>query len=424
VFRGRSVPSLDKPPQTTDFQTLIYGGGRLSDQDMGSVRSRIPATVRALASHLAESRDPRVVAMVLLRNEVEAEIESMTERLFLGVERDLQEALEAGDLELAPGAADEQARFDYDTRLVLPAMLTLGRIHVLAGDVPLSRVGRDVDHEFVARGRETTRNVVQALLDGDMRDAINDDEYEDFETNLRPRERVAELAQQSLQKGVEAWFEREDTPEAVRERYEHAVGVSERHQDEDEAFRDLLDRFHAADGTEEREAVADDIRERYKFADAEAADLFDADPGSDSNAGADSNTGSGSNADADLPYFATQYARVGILYEDMLNMYEADLGVELGEGFKRAIVLLVVGAQIGLDDTDDYPEDRGTQLTPVTAELNLADDREAGVERLRTIAEAYFERADGWADADDHLTRIAIEYVRQQSLDRIGGLRT
>ncbi|WP_128477664.1 hypothetical protein [Halorussus pelagicus] len=367
---------------------------------MGSVRSRIPATVRALFGHLAESRDPRVVTMVLLRNEVESEIESMTERLFLSVERDLQRAREDGDLDPAPGAEDEQARFDYDTRLVLPALLTLGRIHVVAGDVPLARTGRDVDREFVARGRETTRNVVRALLDGDMRDAINDDEYEDFETNLRPRERVAELAQASLQEGVESWFDSEGTPPEVRAAYERAVELSERHQDDDEAFRDLLDRFHdSAAGSDERAEVTDAIREEYKFADSEGADLFE--------------------AATDLPYFATQYARVGVLYEDMLNMYEADLGVALGEGFKRAIVLMVVGAQIGLDDTDDYPEDRGTQLTPVTAELNLADDRAVGVERLRRIVNAYLDRADDCADDGDHLTRIAIEYIRQQSLDRI-----
>ncbi|PSQ49456.1 hypothetical protein BRD15_03340 [Halobacteriales archaeon SW_6_65_15] len=369
---------------------------------MGSVRSRIPATARALAAHLTETRDPRVAAMVLLRNEVDSDIDAMTERLFLSVERDLQRAREDGELDPVPGAADEEARFDYDTRLVLPAMLTLGRIHVLAGDVPVARVGREVDQEFVSRGRETTRNVVRALLDGDMRDAINDDEYEDFETNLRPVERVAELAQQSLEEGVEAWFDRDDTPEAVRDHYEHAVELSERHQEQDRAFRELLDRFHDAEGDDERAAAADAIREQYKFAEVEDGDLFD--------------------DEADLPYFATQYARVGILYEDMLNMYEADLGVELGEGFKRAIVLMVVGAQIGLDDTDDYPEDRGTQLTPVTAELNVADDRAIGVERICRIVETYLDRADDCADPDDHLTRIAVEYIRQQSLDRIDGL--
>jgi hypothetical protein len=367
---------------------------------MGSVRSRIPATARALVGHLAETKDPRVAAIVLLRNEVESEIESMTERLFLSVERDLQRARESGELEPVPGAADEQARFDYDTRLVLPAMLTLGRIHVMAGDVPISRIGEEVDHEFVARGRETTRNVVRALLDGDMRDAINDDEYEDFETNLRPRERVAELAQESLQEGVESWFDGDDTPEAVRESYEHAVELSERHQDQDERFRELLDRFHeSAPDSDEREAIADEIREEYKFAAVEDGQLF--------------------GEDSDLPYFATQYARVGILYEDMLNMYEADLGVELGERFKRAIVLMVVGAQIGLDDTDDYPEDKGIQLTPVTAELSIAEDAEIGVERIRRIVETCLDRADEYADADDHLTRIAVEYIRQQALDRI-----
>jgi hypothetical protein len=337
----------------------------------------MPAVARALASHLAESPDPRVASVVLLRNEVEAEIESMTEELFLGVERDLDRAREAGELDPVPGAAGESTRFDYDTRLVMPAVLTLGRIHAAAGDVPVARLARDVDRDLVARGRETTRNVVRALLDGDMRDAINDDEYEDFESNLRPRETVAEIAQRHLEADVESWLDRPDTPEAVRASYDHAVELSERHQDEDDAFRGLLDDYLAADGPTAREAAGDAIRERY---------------------------------------------RVGILYEDMLNMYEADLGTELGEGFKRAVVLMVIGAQIGLDDTDDYPEDRGSQLTPVTAELNLADDRESGIERVRAIVEAYLDRADACADSDDHLTRIAIEYIRQQSLDRIGSL--
>ncbi len=373
---------------------------------VGTVRSRVPATARALMNHLAEARDPRVLSVVLLRNEVESDIDAMVERLFLDVEDDLEQAREAGDLEFAPGSDGERARFDYDTRLVLPALLTLGRIRVLAGDVPVARIRGDVDCDLVARGRETTRNVVRALLDGDMRDAINDDEYEDFETNLRPRERVAEVAQESLREGVESWFEDDDTPEEVREHYEHAVELSERHQDEDEGFRDLLDRYREADanagsGNDDREAAADAIREEYKFAPLDA-DLFE--------------------ADADLPYFATQYARVGILYEDMLNMYEADLGMDLGEGFKRAIVLMVVGAQIGLDDTDDYPEDRGTQLTPVTAELNIAESRDAGVENVRRIVNGYLDRADACAESDDHLTRIAVEYIRQQSLDRIDAL--
>ena len=372
---------------------------------MGSVRSRIPATARALAAHIAKTHDPRVLSVVLLRREVEAEIDSITERLFLGIERDLQRARERGDVEPAPGATDEQARFDYDTRLVLPALLTLGRIRVLAGDVPLSRQG-DVDRELVVRGRETTREVVRALLDGDMRDAINDDEYEDFETNLRPRSKVAELAQQSLQSSVESWFDDEETPEAVRTSYERAVELSERHQEEDRTYRELLDRYRnaAADGdAAERDAAAETIREQYKFATLEGGDdLF--------------------GGELNLPYFATQYARVGVLYEGMLDMYEADLGLDLGDGFKRAIVLMVVGAQIGLDDTDDYPEDRGTQLTPVTAELNITDDRATGVENLRRIVEAYLERAD--AEVDDQLTRIAVEYIRQQSLDRIEALQS
>jgi hypothetical protein len=363
-----------------------------------TARSRIPPIARAFLRYVSRSRDPSVVPLLMLRSEVDADIEAMTGRMFREVELELDAALDAGEIETVDvGGA---VRFDYDTRLVLPALLTLGRLRVLANDVPGYRHVRDVDEDLARESRTTTYNIVQALVDGDMRDAINDEEYEDFETNARPKSRVAARAQARLAENVEAWFDQPDTPEAVREYYQHAVGLSEGHQDDDEAFRDLLDRYHAADGTD-RAAVAAEIRESYKFAEPdEPLGLFD--------------------EDCSLPYFLTQYLRVGILYEDMLNMYEADLDVDLGDGFKRAIVLMVIAAQVGLDDTDDYPEDRRTQLTPVTAELNLADDTETGVENLRAVVLEYLDRAEQCSP--DHLTRMAIEYIRQQSLDRLAAL--
>lgn len=368
-------------------------------QDLAvAVRSRTPPIARAFLRYVGRSRDPSVVPMLLLRSEVDDDIESMTARMFREVELDLECAVDEGVLETV-GVGDT-VRFDYDTRLVLPALLTLGRLCLVANDVPLLRRVRDVDDELARESRTTTYNIVQALIDGDMRDAINDDEYEDFETNARPKQTVAARAQARLAENVQAWFDKPDTPAAVRDSYQHAVDLSEGHQDDDEAFRDLLDRYHASEG-DERAAVADEIRDSYKFAESEdSLDLFA--------------------ADADLPYFLTQYLRVGILYEDMLNMYEADLGVDLGEGFKRSIVLMVIAAQMGLDDTDDYPEDRRTQLTPVTAELNLASDRETGVENIRAVVVEYLDRAE--ACSPDHLTNMAIEYIRQQSLDRLTAL--
>lgn len=373
-------------------------------QDLAvAVRSRTPPIARAFLRYVSRSRDPGVLPILLLRSEVEGDIETMTERMFREVELELERGLGEGEIETVD--LGEIVWFDYDTRLVLPALLTLGRLCLLANDVPLVRRVREVDEELARRSRTTTYNVVQALIDGDMRDAINDEEYDDFETNARPKSQVAERAQACLAENVHQWFADQGTPDAVREHYDRAVRLSEGHQRDDEAFRDLLERYHAADadGGDERTAVADEIRETYKFAEPEEPlELFE--------------------DDRSLPYFVTQYLRVGILYEDMLNMYEADLDVDLGRDFKRAIVFMVIAAQVGLDDTDDYPEDRGKQLTPVTAEVNLTPDRETGVENLREIVLEYLDRADECSP--DHLTSMAIGYIRQQSLDRITALPT
>lgn len=375
---------------------------------------RLSPLARACIRYFGRTRDPYVVAVLLLHEEVEAELEAATEDLFAAVEAELERAVDDGDLEIAPGA--RAVTFDYDTRLLLPAMLTLGRLHEVAGDVPLVRRVRGVDEGLVNRARTTTRHVVRALLDGDMRDALNDEEYADFDTTIRPRERAAELAQATLQSGVEAWFDDPATPEAVETHYMHAVGLSETHQERDHEFRELLARYHtnaatggvggvegAGEGDVEGagETPAEAIRERYKFADPiEPPALFSAETG--------------------LPYFATQYERVGVLYEAMLGMYEADLGVALGDSFKRSIVLMVIAAQVGLDDVDDYPQDRREQLTPVTAELAI--NGPDGLENVREIVLTYADHAAGYSS--NHLTGMAIEYIRQDALDRIDALAT
>lgn len=354
---------------------------------------------RAFAAHVARTRDPYLVPVLLLRGEVDKEIDAVTTDLFAAVEDTLVSALAEGEVKLANDAAD--VRFDYDTRLVLPAMLTLGRIHERAGDVPLLRHVRPTDTDLVREGRAVTREIVGALLDGDMRDAINDNEYEDFETTVRPRSRAAELAQAALQSRVDAWLEDSATPEGVARAYRHAVELSEGHQATDREFRDLLSRYNDGSG-DERARLGEEIEARYKYAAPEETPALFPD-------------------ERYLPYFITQYERVGVLYEDMLRMYEAALDIDLGEPFKRAIVLMVVAAQVGLDDVDDYPEDRGEQLTPVTAELALAGPG-AGITNLRRIVEEYLDRA---ADAaDSHLAGMAIEYIRQDSRDRFDDLES
>lgn len=361
--------------------------------------SRLSPLARACIRYFGRTRDPYLGPVLLLRQEVEAEIEAATDDSFAAVETELERAVEDGELELAPGA--DQVEFDYDTRLLLPAMLTLGRLHEVAGDVPVLRSVRTVDRGLLDRARTTTRHIVAALLDGDMRDALNDAEYADFETTVRPRERAAEIAQATLQAKVEAWFDDPDTASEVETHYTHAVGLSETHQERDREYRDLLARYHDGSSTETTATPAEAIRDRYKFADPiESPALFGDELG--------------------IPYFATQYERVGVLYEAMLGMYEADLGVALGEEFKRSIVLMVIAAQIGLDDVDDYPEDRREQLTPVTAELALhgAD----GIETVRDIVLTYLDRAAGYSS--NHLTGMAVEYIRQDALDRIDALPT
>lgn len=356
--------------------------------------SRIPALFRAFILYITRFRDPGIILIMLLEREVEAEIDAITDQIFTEVERELRVVFQAGFLKLDGDA--EEIKFDYDTRLLLPAMLAHGRLHTMANDLPILRHLRSTEEDLLARAQETTLEIVRALLDGDMRDAINDGEYVDFETTVRPRSTVAEIAQKCLQSDVEKWFDRDGTPKDVRKFYEHAVQLSERHQDQDREYRELLKRYHTASG-DEQIAAEDQIRERYKLAAPdESPELF--------------------RNEYRLPYFGTQYERVGIIYEDMLNMYEADLDIEFSEDFKRSIVLMVIAAQIGLDDTDDYPEDRRSQLTPVTAELNINGKRE-GLLNLRNIISSYLDRAIGYSD--NHLSGMAIEYIYQQAMDRL-----
>jgi hypothetical protein len=328
---------------------------------------RLPTSLRAVLGYYADTGVFDYRSLTLKRR-VDAVTERMVDQAFAPVETAIAEEFGRDDVE-----------FSYDTKLVLPAQLTLGYLY---------RRRPPEDHD---RLEALTRLAIEALVDGDMRDARNDDEYDDFAvdfpTDEADRKAIARIAQSVLQDRVEAGFA--EFPDSVRDAYDWAVGVSETHQAEDPRFRTLMER--AAAGEED---ALDAIRTEYRdagFDDPPAS--FDAD-------------------DRGLPYFKTQYDRVGVIYDGMIRMFEAT-GFPVDPAFTRSIVLAIVGAQVWLDDVDDFAADRRNgQLTPVTAEYLLAEDDRAAYRRVVTLTERYLDRAKAEATAaESPLTGIAVEYI-------------
>jgi hypothetical protein len=397
-------------------------------------RRRLPTAQRAVLGYYAETGvfDYRALAV---KSQVDDILEEILDELYGEVEAELRR-------EFGVDTVD----FTYETKLTLPAELTLGyllrraRRRATTGYDPVDDVTEAEDGLFAAvprpggrlddtahrqranreaeayatEAREMTAFVVAALLDGDMRDAINDDEFEDFvvagDDFEGSRRRVATVAQSRLQSRVEAGFER--YPDAVRDAYDHAVDVSEAHQEEDERFRRLMSAASGGenaddldiDSTAARTAIEAEYKHRpmadddHPFTDDELA----------------------------LPYLTTQYDRVGVIYHGMLEMYRA-AGFDVGAAFERSIVFAIIGAQVWLDDVDDYEADVDDgQLTPVTAEYLLADGERAAFERIVDIAEAYFDRARTYAtEADSTLTGIAVEYIlRSGDVSHLPGAET
>jgi hypothetical protein len=342
---------------------LRAGAGWLAD------RSPLPTTVQAVCGYYADSGVFDLQSLRLKR-----QVDATTEAMIRDAFREIEAAL-------AAEFDRESVSFAYDTKLVLPAQLTLGDLL------------RRLDDDRRDRATALTRLAIEALVDGDMRDARNDDEFEDFEVDIppsvAPRAAVARVAQETLRDRVTARFERFDAE--VREIYDWAVSVSETHQAEDEAFRGLMADAKAGDAS-----ATERIRAEYKFADFESdPEVFTPE-------------------ELELPYVKTQYDRVGVIYDGMVRMYRAaDLPV--ADAFHRSIVLAIIGAQLWLDDIDDYAADmREGQLTPVTAEYLLADDETAAYDRIVDISETYLALAGERATAaDSPLTGIATEYIHR-----------
>jgi hypothetical protein len=332
----------------------------------------------------------------------------------------MQELFEDVSEAIKDDTGEKDVSFTYDTKLTFPAELTLGKIYEeaqqqlpddydvmnreverdilkkIAGPLKKGKNGRTrkkrIEEEQEAQlmrlreGEAFTDLVMGLLVEGDMRDAIHDEEYEDFETDSELESpEVAETAQETLLKELQTQLE--EYPEGVREAYEKAVDLSMEHQDEDEQFREMYQ------DARENPADAEEIIEPYRNGSTESRFTLDW-----------SNT--------DMPFFASQYERVGVLYEGMFEMYE-EAGFDLDEDFRRSLVLSTIGAQIWLDDVDDLAEDwENSQLTPVTAELLYSDSDEEAYENIVSLKGRYLDAARDYAErSGSHLAGIGIEYI-------------
>jgi hypothetical protein len=360
VLGSSETDNVNTTPLTVPDEKMLRRSAEwLAGQDP------LPTSARAVFGYYAHS-GVFDIGSLRLKSRVDDHIETIVRDAFSEIEGAIAEEF-----------GYDYVAFEYDTKLLLPAELTLGYLY------------RHADDD--RRAEAVTKLAVEALLDGDMRDARNDAEYEDFEVDFDAdeddRQTIANIAQGVLKERVEDMFE--DHPTELREAYDWAVDISERHQDQDEHFRDLM--AATQDGDED---ARNGIRAEYKFAEFEdEPDLFTED-------------------ELALPYFKTQYDRVGVIYDAMLQMYRhSDLPIE--REFQRSIVLAIIGAQIWLDDVDDYQADMTEgQLTPVTGEYLLeATDAEA-YESVLEISDQYLSRAKRQATAaDSTLTGIATEYI-------------
>jgi|APHM01.1.fsa_nt_gi hypothetical protein len=330
-------------------------------------QERLPDSVRAVTGYYGTTGvfDYR---SLLLKRRVDDVVDGMLDRLFAEIERTVAAELGYDDV-----------NFSYDTKLVLPARLTLGHLY---------RTLEPADH---LRAEEMTRFSVEALIDGDMRDAINDEEFGDFDIDRNidegERREIAERSQRLLQGRVEDQLAAYS--ESVRETYRRAVSLSNAHQAQDERFRELMA------GVKRGEQPPERLASEYRDAAFEQPPALLTDE------------------EQSLSYIRTQYDRVGVLYDAMLSMYH-ESGLPVEDRFRRAIVLAIIGAQIWLDDVDDFEDDiRAEQLTPVTAEYLLADGTDNPRAAVTELGQDYLDRAQAAATAaDSTLTGIAVEYIR------------
>jgi len=384
-----------------------------------SERGQLPLSLRAVARFYARTGELDLTAL-RIKSWVDDTLDSFLADAYGAIETELESELGYDDID-----------FRYETKLTLPVELTLGYLYRRAlddcdGYNPITdeptrsaggtirslvdgtdparreRLRREASEQvaFVGRVERVARLCTEALLDGDMRDAINDEEYEDFETDApldeEERKRAARIAQSRLRERVDAQMA--GFPDAVRAAYESAVAESNTHQADDEHFRALMAAaLGEGDGRSDTETPAEAverIEDEYKYAAFEGE------------------AGALTAEEQAWPYCKTQYERVGVIYEGMIEMFRAaDIPIE--PAFEHAVVLAIIGAQVWLDDVDDFAADRAeTQLTPVTAEYIVADDDAEAYDRVVDVSATYLDRAIEYAvDSESILTGIAAEYI-------------
>ncbi len=389
--------------------------GQLAELDL------IPASACAIFGYHSATGD-FALDVIRIKRHAEKFIQSIISEAFVDIETAIADEFEI---------PQDSVGFDYKTKLTMPAELTLGHIYrqcinnsadnfnpvTQKISTPIEEYFRfpfDKDAETKRRQNlikessaqldrielveKVTELVVVALLDGDMRDAINDQEYQDFEitpADQLEKQQAAAVAQNTLQKKVEQLFEPFDNN--VRTAYEEAVVLSEGHQEDDPYFRELM--ANAKQGDEE---ALKDIRQEYKFG------AFEDDNFKGSLIEPQALFGE----DLEFPYLKTQYGRVGVIYDGMIEMYRY-AGIDIGDLFKRSIIYAIIGAQIWLDDIDDYHADlTDTQLTPVTAEYLLSDTNREAYDNIEQISRQYLMTAKRYAaETNSPLAGIGTDYI-------------
>lgn len=377
-----------------------------------SERELLPDSFRSVLRFYARTGESDLTAL-RIKKWVEETIDEFIDDAFDAVEEDVKAEFGYDDID-----------FQYETKLTLPVELTLGYLYRTAiskceadinpvtGDTqtPIAEYFRfpfdkkhqrrrkerlrkeaQAEFDFVDHVEDVAQLCTEALLDGDMRDAINDSEYEDFDvgfdTSTEEIAQIAETAQACLESRVERRLQ--EFPDAVEYHYRTAKEHSQTHQYEDPRFRDLMRAAKEGD-----ETAVGQIKSDYKSASfQDVPDVL-------------------TDGDAQLPYSKTQFERVGVIYDGMIEMFRAaDIPIE--PEFKHAVVLSIIGAQIWLDDIDDFKADLAKdQLTPVTAEYLVQDSEKAAFQEIMKISHLYLDRAIESAVASESLlTGIATEYI-------------
>lgn len=305
------------------------------------------------------------------------------------MEESRQEAL--GTVE---SGVEGEIDISYETKLYMPLEILLGLIYERNG------YRGDERPDKVEKAEELFRHLAGLFLEIDLRDAVIDDELEKMKVRgdeVDP-ERLFEEGREALKRkyydeGLETYGSE------ISGIYDRGIKIAMEHQRSQEELEEFMEEAR-------RKNSFDELMSLYRDADPENM--------------------IGERIEA-LPYFATQYERVAVLYDAVISMME-ELGLGIsGEG-REAIIYDVIGAQIWLDDVSDLKQDiEDDELTPVTAEVAKASDLEEAEQSIRGLKGLYLDEAREKAlETDSVLQEIAVEYIdlKGEEKDISGRLRS